>query len=137
MGAAVETAATISFSCGACGRRIRCPASFAGKAARCPGCKTAVRAPEAREAKAKTRTKPEPERASRPERVREAPERVRQAPEVDTAKLLGGLGAMAGAVVWFLVGLQNDVIFFYPPVLFVIGLGGVIRACAGRGQQDD
>ena len=34
----------------------------------------------------------------------------------------GGLLAMVGAVVWFVAGLMNDVIFFYPPILFVIGL---------------
>lgn len=34
----------------------------------------------------------------------------------------GGVLAMAVAVIWFLGGLANDVIFFYPPVLFFIGL---------------
>ena len=29
--------------------------------------------------------------------------------------------------VWFFVGLSNDVIFYYPPVLFVIGLIGFFK----------
>lgn len=36
--------------------------------------------------------------------------------------VLGGIGMMIGAVAWFVVGLMNDYIFFYPPILFVVGL---------------
>jgi hypothetical protein len=36
--------------------------------------------------------------------------------------MMGGLAAMGIAVVWFLIGLMNDFIFFYPPILFVLGL---------------
>lgn len=39
----------------------------------------------------------------------------------------GGLLAMIGAVVWFVAGLMNDVLFFYPPILFVIGLGAFFK----------
>jgi hypothetical protein len=39
----------------------------------------------------------------------------------------GGLAAMVGAVVWFVIGLMNDWIFYYPPILFVIGLIAFIR----------
>ncbi|MBC7852955.1 MAG: hypothetical protein IAF94_05925 [Pirellulaceae bacterium] len=41
--------------------------------------------------------------------------------------VLGGLGIMAVAAVWFFVGLQNNYIFFYPPVLFVAGLIGFVK----------
>jgi hypothetical protein len=34
---------------------------------------------------------------------------------------------MAGAVVWFFVGLQAGYIYFYPPVLFVMGLVSLLR----------
>lgn len=34
----------------------------------------------------------------------------------------GGMLAMAVAGIWFMAGLANDVIFFYPPILFFIGL---------------
>ena len=29
---------------------------------------------------------------------------------------------MVGAAVWFFVGLAAGIIFFYPPVLFVLGI---------------
>jgi hypothetical protein len=40
---------------------------------------------------------------------------------------LGGVVAMMVAVVWFVAGLANDVIFFYPPILFVIGLAAFFK----------
>src|SRR5205085_2891791 len=43
-----------------------------------------------------------------------------------------GILAMVGAVVWFVIGLANDVIFFYPPVLFVIGLIALCKGLAGE-----
>jgi hypothetical protein len=43
----------------------------------------------------------------------------------------GGLLAMIGAIVWFFGGLAFGIIFFYPPILFVIGLvafiGGLVK----------
>lgn len=36
--------------------------------------------------------------------------------------MAGGLVMMAIAAIWFFVGLSNDIIFFYPPVLFLFGL---------------
>lgn len=33
-----------------------------------------------------------------------------------------GLLMMAGAAIWFFVGLAAGYIYFYPPVMFVIGL---------------
>ena len=41
--------------------------------------------------------------------------------------ILGGVGMMIGAVVWFVVGWQGGVIFFYPPVLFCIGCATCFR----------
>ena len=38
------------------------------------------------------------------------------------ASMIGGIVMMLGAVVWFVGGLFFDIIFFYPPILFVIGL---------------
>lgn len=46
---------------------------------------------------------------------------------------IGGLLAMVGAVVWFVVGLANDIIFFHPPVLFVIGLVVFFKGLTRRG----
>ncbi|MBI1831398.1 MAG: hypothetical protein HYR84_08110, partial [Planctomycetes bacterium] len=42
--------------------------------------------------------------------------------------ILAGLAAMIIAVVWFVLALvYADRIYFYPPILFIVGLGGVIR----------
>ncbi|MBL8852786.1 MAG: hypothetical protein JNK57_02325 [Planctomycetaceae bacterium] len=43
-----------------------------------------------------------------------------------------GLLMMLGATVWFVVGLAADRIFFYPPVLFILGIGTVIKGCLGK-----
>lgn len=41
--------------------------------------------------------------------------------------VIGGLIMMVIAVVWFVAGLKADIIFFYPPILFVIGLFGFLK----------
>ena len=130
MGAATTTD-VIVFSCGACGRTIRCPASYAGKTARCPGCKTAVRAPLEGPTPKAAAPRPEPRRPTPPLEAARSAHAKRVSRQVDNAQLTGGLLAMGGAVVWFVVGLQADVIFLYSPVLFLGGLGAVVRAYAG------
>jgi hypothetical protein len=47
------------------------------------------------------------------------------------SSILGGLAMMIGAAVWFFVGLSQGVIFFYPPVMFVLGGIAVIRGIFG------
>ena len=41
--------------------------------------------------------------------------------------VVGGITMMAIAVVWFVVGYAAGYIFYYPPILFVIGLFGFIK----------
>ncbi len=138
MGAAT-TSDVIAFSCGECGRTIRCPASYAGKTARCPGCKQAVRAPlegaTSRPKAEKAAPRPAEPRRTPLEAARSA-HATRVSRQIDNTQLAGGLLAMGGAVVWFVIGLQADVIFLYPPVLFVAGLATVVRVYAG-GRSDE
>jgi hypothetical protein len=47
----------------------------------------------------------------------------------------GGVLAMVIAVVWFIAGLAADRIFFYPPILFIIGLCGFFKGLAGGGDE--
>jgi len=47
--------------------------------------------------------------------------------------VLGGVVAMLVAVAWFMAGLANDIIFFYPPILFVIGLGAFFKGFMRNG----
>lgn len=41
--------------------------------------------------------------------------------------VLGGMGMIVIAVVWFVVGLSAGYIFFYPPVLLIIGIIAVVK----------
>jgi hypothetical protein len=43
------------------------------------------------------------------------------------AGMIGGLVMMAIALVWFFGGLALGVIFYYPPILFIVGLVGFFR----------
>lgn len=43
------------------------------------------------------------------------------------AGTVAGLFMMAAAVVWFVAGLALGSLFFYPPVLFVLGLGAIAK----------
>jgi hypothetical protein len=129
------TCDVIAFSCGECGRKIRCPASYAGKAARCPGCKKAVRAP-GQAATLETRPKLEPKPAPATVEAARSRHATRVSRQIDNTQLVGGLLAMAGATVWFVIGLQANVIFLYPPLLFLGGLGTVIKVYAGGSSQE-
>jgi hypothetical protein len=48
------------------------------------------------------------------------------------AGAIGGVLMMAIAVIWFVAGLAGGIIFFYPPVLFVLGLVALIKGLASR-----
>ena len=41
--------------------------------------------------------------------------------------VLGGVVMILIAVVWFVGGLAADIIFYYPPILFIIGLVALIK----------
>jgi len=47
----------------------------------------------------------------------------------------GGVGMMVGAVVWFVVGWMAGRIFFYPPILFVLGIVGVAKGLMAPSQE--
>ncbi len=42
----------------------------------------------------------------------------------------GGILMMVIAIIWFVVGLMFDWVFFYPPILFIIGLIALIKGLA-------
>jgi hypothetical protein len=48
------------------------------------------------------------------------------------AGVIGGVIMMVIAVVWFVVGLHLGWIFFYPPILFIIGIGAFIKGLVGH-----
>jgi hypothetical protein len=48
------------------------------------------------------------------------------------AGIVGGLVMIVIAVVWFGLGLMAGIIFFYPPILAIIGIGAIIKGLASR-----
>jgi hypothetical protein len=48
------------------------------------------------------------------------------------AGVVGGLLMILIAVVWFVAGLAAGYIFFYPPILFVIGIIAFIKGLSGN-----
>jgi hypothetical protein len=48
--------------------------------------------------------------------------------------IVGGLLMMLIAVVWFFVGLAFGYLFWYPPILFVIGVIALCKGVMGRGN---
>ena len=42
-------------------------------------------------------------------------------------QILAGALAIIGSVVWFIAGASADIIFFYPPILFILGLATLIQ----------
>ena len=49
-----------------------------------------------------------------------------------SASVGGGLLMMIGAIVWFVLGLMFDWVFFYPPIMFVLGLIAFIKGMTGQ-----
>lgn len=44
--------------------------------------------------------------------------------------VLGGVAMIVIAIVWFVLGLAADRIFYYPPILLIIGIVGVVKGLA-------
>ncbi len=144
----------------ACGKSMRVKDTFAGKKARCPACNAVLSIPDpaAEEpieelpvvepedrprVKAPQLDEPAPYRPGREPRLAGIPaERGRRrAPPVTfepgwfgsiNSGMVGGALMMVIAIVWFVVGLFAGYIFFYPPILFVIGLIALIKGLMGR-----
>ncbi len=47
-------------------------------------------------------------------------------------QIIMGVLMMVGALIWFFGALALGVIFWYPPILFVLGIGTVIKGFTGR-----
>ncbi|MCI0638279.1 MAG: zinc-ribbon domain-containing protein, partial [Gemmataceae bacterium] len=48
------------------------------------------------------------------------------------AGVMGGLALIIVAVAWFVIGLAAGVIFYYPPIMFVIGLMAMLKGAVSR-----
>lgn len=63
----------------------------------------------------------------RPKKRRSAKRKPKKQSSGMDSEMIGGILAMVGAVVWFVGGLAVGYIFFYPPILFFIGLASFIK----------
>jgi hypothetical protein len=58
--------------------------------------------------------------------------RRRKSGMVVSSTIITGLLMIVGAVVWFCGGLAFDIIFFYPPILLVLGIITTVKGFMGR-----
>lgn len=76
---------------------------------------------------------PPPRRRSKPSRdIRRRAPASRSGFGSINAGVIGGILMMVIAVIWFVVGLAGGIIFFYPPILFVIGIIAVVKGGLGN-----
>jgi hypothetical protein len=61
----------------------------------------------------------------------EPPPMVKTPTQRNMGAVFTGILMMAGAAVWFFGGLAAGYIFFYPPVLFLVGIGTVVKGLMG------
>jgi len=61
----------------------------------------------------------------------EPPPMVKSPTQRNMGAVFTGILMMAGAAVWFFGGLAAGYIFFYPPVLFLVGIGTVVKGLMG------
>jgi hypothetical protein len=52
------------------------------------------------------------------------------------AGVIGGIALIAIAVAWFVAGWHAGRIFFYPPILALIGIGAIVKGIAGPSGSD-
>ena len=145
----------IAISCD-CGKNYRLKDSLAGKKFRCSECDRVVKVPqqessdeaelddfndlltEARKQESRQPAAPPPVK-KKPKVKKAAPEREYDSDGSDdrrersgiNAGVAGGLLMIVGAIVWFVGGLFFGYIFFYPPILLIIGIIAVVKGLLG------
>jgi len=147
----------ISIAC-SCGKKYRVKEALAGKKIRCADCSELIKVPaqEAEEdaefdefaglppARAGNDDDEDEDEPSLPPRVKRRSKPAKSTVKADKparqdhankgwfestfGSVLGGILMMVVAIVWFVVGLFGDRIFFYPPVLLIIGF---VTLCKG------
>ena len=88
-------------------------------------------APAAMPPKKKARSASSRESAPRGDAYEAPPSQPRSGSGVNWGAMGTGILMMVGAAVWFVVGLMGDRIFFYPPVLFVLGIISFFKGLFG------
>lgn len=88
-------------------------------------------APAAMPPRKKARTGSSKESASLGNAYEAPASQTRSGSGVNWGAMGTGILMMVGAAVWFVVGLMGDRIFFYPPVLFVLGIVSFFKGLFG------
>lgn len=88
-------------------------------------------APAAMPPKKKGRATSARESASRGDAYEAPASQARRSSGTNWGVMGTGILMMVGAAVWFVVGLKGDRIFFYPPVLFVLGIISFFKGLFG------
>jgi transposase len=138
----------ISVTCLYCGRTLKAKDEHAGQKAKCPGCDNVIMVPKPKvEPVMAEAVEVEPADAAddrepdyqddrpRPKKRRPPGKRERPSKGSDhsiSPSVVGGLLMMLIAVVWFVGGLFFNIIFFYPPILFVIGIIALVKGLVDR-----
>lgn len=116
----------VTFPCG-CGKTLRVPDGQAGKVGPLPGVPRNRRRPRGRARHSvrggRGRT-PTASQAAGAGRVGAGPPGRRRTP-----------APSAYPPRWFVVGVMNDILFYYPPVLFILGMIGRIRGLVGANDD--
>ncbi len=139
---------SIEFDC-RCGKTVRVRDDLAGSDMRCPDCDEKLVVPDGSTTIARaSRADNEPVRPSKYRKDgaddyaprsgdREQRRVVKEKPSLSArAPILIGILMMVGALVWFFVALAAGRIFFYPPILFIIGIVSVVRGILARTAQN-
>ena len=134
----------VKFTC-TCGEVLHVPDEHAGRRVRCSECKAVstvplslddppkpaapVRFVNGRPAPAE---EPQPADAGDPFDFTTPDESAKKGKSLEgqmvNGGVLGGIVMMLIAVVWFVVGIVAlDMIYFYPPILFVVGIVAIVR----------
>jgi hypothetical protein len=79
--------------------------------------------------------RPKKKRKFKPKKAEETPSHFAFERWLLSRGVVGGLISMAVAVVGFLVGLANDRIMIYTPILFVLGLFAVLKGFMGGREE--
>jgi hypothetical protein len=140
----------IAVTCFGCSRTMNVKDDFAGRRALCPFCKAEVQVPEreppreadqyplaADERDSRLDFDDRDDEPRRRPRLRDHDEDIevrKKGSGVSSGSVLTGVLMMVGALVWFFGALALGRIFFYPPILFIVGLVTFIKGLAGNSE---
>ena len=142
-----QTDGLIHMSCPTCRRSLTYPAGMKGDNRTCPTCGTPVTVDPAQTVAAPP---PQPGAADASLAAMRAEAGVPEGPLGEPAKgngffdrgvgfeiwcldrgILGGAALILAAIVWFVIGWWGGYIYFYPPVLAVLGIVAILKSVLG------